>query len=233
MLVRTVIHSAMAEAEECTLQSPFTAAIADGVGGTKGGAAAARLTMEKLRGYHPTKRVPIDKKILSIHESIKEAGQKGRYGGAAGMQCTLCALISDEQGRFFAVNSGDSRIYRFRRGRLEQLSKDQSVVEILYDKGAISLEQKLTHADRNIILPVLGSLKRDPEPIIKDIGCMEQGDLLVMCTDGICDYVSAYEFEEILSRPARLPRRLAMLADAALSGGSRDNMTIVGLSYSI
>lgn len=230
LLGGTVVYAAEDRSLQCDLTSPFTIALADGVGGKKGGAAASRLAMEKMKGYVPSKRLPLAEKIERVHKNVADGGARGIYGGSPGMQCTLCALIGDEQDRFLAVNVGDSRIYRYRQGHIEQISKDQSMVQILYDKGSISLEQKLSHTDRNLILSALGG-STPPKPVVRDIGTLKHGDLLIMCTDGVCDYISGYDLEEILALPMQLPKRLARICDEALKGGSHDNMTIIGLSY--
>ena len=212
---------------ESDIRPPFTAAVADGVGGENGGEVASRLALGSLAAYKPTPKQPIEKKINEIHHMIREEGLKR---GLANMQTTLAAVIADENGRFFAVNVGDSRIYRYRFGELEQLSKDQSLVQMLYDQGKITLEEKATHKDRNVIFPALGHLREDPRPVIREIkGGVKSGDLLIMCSDGVSDYISTEDIEEILSWPMRLSRRLRHIVNTAAENGSPDNMTIVGL----
>ena len=59
---------------------------------------------------------------------------------------------------------------------------------------------------------------------------MKYGDLFILCTDGLSDYVSEHEIEEILNLPMNLTKRLALLTKTALENGSQDNITIVGIS---
>ena len=224
LINRMVLSRAQMESD---IRPPFVVAVADGVGGENGGEVASRMALEALAAYKPTAKQPIEKKIHEIHRMIREEGLKK---GLANMQTTLAAIIADENGRFFAVNVGDSRIYRYRFGELTQLSKDQSLVQLLYDQGKISLEEKLTHKDRNLIFPAIGHLREDPSPFITEIkGGIKSGDLMILCSDGVSDHISVGDFEEILSWPMRLSRRLRHLVSSAADNGSPDNMTAVGL----
>ena len=144
------------------------------------------------------------------------------------MQTTLCGIAVDEFGRLASFNVGDSRLYRFRAGTLEQISRDQTLVQLLYDEGAITSEEKRVHSQRNVILPVMGNLRSEPQPAV--IAYPEGlcfGDLLLLCTDGLTDYAAEHEIAEILSAPRPLPDRLSELVDRALQKGGRDNITIV------
>ena len=75
------------------------------------------------------------------------------------MQATLCGIAIDENNNITTFNVGDSRLYRFRQGKLRQISKDQSLVQLLYEEGTITMEERKTHVHRNIIFPVFGNLR--------------------------------------------------------------------------
>ena len=147
------------------------------------------------------------------------------------MQTTLCMLAVDEKNCVSAVNIGDSRLYLFRNCQLRQLSKDQSLVQLLYERGCITSAQKRTHPQKNVILPAIGNVSEPPKPdVINFNEKMKYGDLFILCTDGLSDYVSEHEIEEILNLPMNLTKRLALLTKTALENGSQDNITIVGIS---
>jgi len=119
-------------------------------------------------------------------------------------------------------------LYRYRGGRLRQLSTDQSLVQMLYADGTITKEEQKTHKFRNIISPVMGNDTTAPNPDVVDLGeQMQYGDLLLLCTDGLSDYVPSSEIEEILALPAALPKRLGRLVDRAVANGGRDNITVI------
>lgn len=219
----------MSSAEmESNVSAPMIAAVADGVGGEASGEVASRMALELLSGFRPSPSADYEKKLLSIHRSLQ------RYGithNTENMQTTLCALAVCGDGSAVMINVGDSRMYLFRRGRIKQLSRDQSLVQMLYDRGCITSEEKLHHSRKNVIFPVLGSLSKTPEPQIAPIeGGLLHGDLIIMCSDGLSDNLTNGEFEDLLAQPKRLPKRLADLVKRALDNGGRDNITVVGVT---
>lgn len=219
----------MSSAEmESNVSAPMIAAVADGVGGEASGEVASRMALELLSGLKPSAKTDYEKKILSVHNSLR------RYGithNTENMQTTLCALVVDDKGNAVMINAGDSRMYRYRGGKIKQLSRDQSLVQMLYDQGIITGEEKRTHAKKNVIFPVLGSLSEDPKPQIVPIeGGLIHGDVILMCSDGLSDSLTNGEFEDILARPKKLPKRLADLVERAIKNGSRDNITAVAVT---
>lgn len=214
---------------ELDVSAPFIAAVADGVGGEAAGEVASKMALELLSSVKYGKRVDLHAKVMHIHGKLR------RYGclheGHANMQTTLCALAVDEDGRALAVNVGDSRMYRCRGGCIRQLSTDQSLVQLLYEQGRITADEKKTHAQKNVIFPVLGSTAEEPDPCITEIeGGVQHGDIIIICSDGLSDYITRGEFEEILALPMRLSRRISKLVEAAIKNGSPDNISVVGIS---
>ncbi len=223
---KIVMSHAQVESE---INHPFIAAVADGVGGEASGEIASRMALELLSGVRVGKKVDLRAKLMNIHNRLKRYGIT--HGSSANMQTTLCALAVDESGRAFSVNVGDSRMYRYRDGVITQLSTDQSLVQMLYEQGKITDEEKKTHSQRNVIFPVLGNISDDPDPCVSEIeGGIVKGDIIIICSDGLSDFITRGEFEEILSLPMRLPKRLRRLADTAIDNGSTDNVTVVGVS---
>lgn len=213
---------------ESSLKGPFIVAVADGVAGEADGDVASKMALKMLSDIRPTKRTDFKKKIMDIHRKLRKYGEKHRR--SSNMQTTLCALAVDEKGSHSVINVGDSRLYRMRNGCLKQLSTDQSLVQMLYANGRISYEERLYHKNRNIIFPVLGNNSSDPEPQVIPIEPMEYGDLILICSDGLSDYITKGEFEEILSLPLKLPKRLAKLTETAMKNGSPDNITVLAVS---
>lgn len=226
-LINKYVPSLTSREEE--LYPPFIAAVADGVGGEASGEIASGMALRLLSSVSPSKSGAFHKKIISIHRRIRRYGMT--HPKAANMQTTLCALAVDENGTASIINVGDSRLYRFRNGMIKQLSTDQSLVQMLYEQGKISFDEKKSHAQKNVIFPVLGNISEEPVPVITEIeGGIIKGDLIIICTDGLSDHITTGEFEEILSLPMRLPKRLKKLIDTAISNGSPDNVTVVGIS---
>lgn len=226
LINRTVVTR---ETMESNITAPFITAVADGVGGEAAGEVASRLALKLLGGVRFGKKVDMRSKVMRIHGRLKSYGIN--HQNSINMQTTLCALAVDEDERAYAVNVGDSRLYRCRGGVIKQLTTDQSLVQALYEQGKITRDEKKRHAQKNVIFPVLGNIADDPAPQITEIeGGIEKGDLIIICTDGLSDYLTTGEFEEALAQPMRLSRRLKMLVETAKRNGSPDNITVVGIS---
>lgn len=225
LINKTVINSAMLESE---LNAPFITAVADGVGGELGGEVASRLALELLSSLRPAEGIDYEKKILDIHYALQKSGAENN---SVNMQTTLCALAVDKNGSAVMINVGDSKLFRYRGGSVRQLSRDQSLVQMLYEQGEITADEKRTHKHRNVIFPVLGNVTEEPTVEVTPIeGGIQAGDLILICSDGLSDYITKGDFEETLALPIRLPKRLKALVELAKNGGSADNITVIGVS---
>lgn len=214
---------------EDKVEAPMIAAVADGVAGESSGEVASRLALVHLSSLKPSPKTDYREKILAIHQILQRYGINHK---TENMQTTLCALAAESGGKAIMINIGDSRMYLYRGGIIKQLSRDQSLVQMLYEQGHITPEQRIHHAKKNIILPVLGNLSEDPEPQIEEIeGGLSHGDIIVICSDGLSDHLTLGEFEDILAQPKRLPLRLSDMIERAISNGSSDNITVVGVTY--
>ena len=215
---------------EHMLKEPFLAAVSDGVSGERSGELASKMCLELLRDKGFTGGGDLEEKLLSVHHGLADYSESDPE--THNMQATICGIAVDGEKRIFTFNVGDSRLYRYRGGRIKQISRDQSLVQLLIDEGAITTEERRTHVHRNIIFPVLGNVKSEPTIDIAELeGGMEYGDLLLLCTDGLSDYVSVLDMEEILEMPKNLKTRLHLLMDKALGNGSKDNITVIAVAY--
>lgn len=222
-------HLVMSSAEmESNAKAPMVAAVADGVGGEASGEVASRLALQLISDLKPSPKIDYEKKIMAIHRSLQKHGILHK---SENMQTTLCALVVEASGRALLINVGDSRLYLYRGGKIKQLSRDQSLVQMLYEQGHITNEEKINHSRKNVIFPVLGSLSEDPKPQIAEIeGGLLHGDIVIICSDGLSDKLTNGDFESILAQPKKLPKRLADMVNLALDNGSRDNVTVVGIT---
>ena len=207
--------------------------VADGMGGHNGGGFASSYAVDVfLESVEKSNEISI-RKVIS--EGIATANRRIREKAASdeelfGMGTTLVvATIDDEY--LQVANVGDSRLYRFRQGKLKQISRDQSLVQLLYEEGSITMEERRTHVHRNIIFPVFGNLKSDPQIDFMPLDGMEYGDVLLLCTDGLSDCVSPLDIEEILEYPEPLKNRLKRLIKKSLEKGCKDNITVIAMVY--
>lgn len=212
------------------IPSPFIAAVADGVAGEQAGELASSLCLKLISSIKYNHKTRLREKIHDVHEALVQYGiENGEY---LNMQTTLCGVAIDENDRITTFNVGDSRLYRYRNSSIRQLSRDQSLVQLLYEEGSITREEKKTHAHKNIIFPVLGNVHNLPQIDMRSYGeKMQYGDVLLICSDGLSDYISSIDMEEILALPKPMAKRLKMLSDLSLSKGSKDNISVISISY--
>lgn len=223
----SVIDSGSAEKN---VDVPFIAAVSDGVSGERSGELASKMCLELIRDMGYSSDMKLDEELLAIHRKLAEYSESDPE--MHNMQATLCGIAVDENNNLLTFNVGDSRLYRYRGGRIRQISRDQSLVQLLIDEGAITSEERSTYVHRNIIFPVFGNVKSAPQiDTVKLDGGMEYGDLLLLCTDGLSDYVSVLDIEEVLEMPKPLQARLDILVKKALDNGSKDNITVIAVVY--
>ena len=144
-----------------------------------------------------------------------------------GMGTTLVAVLVCLCGTF-ALNVGDSRIYRQHDGIIKQVSKDHSFVQYLIDKGEIKPEEAATHPNKNIILRALGV----NEHVDGDYFRIDNYQRILLCTDGLTNHVSNERIGEIMmgaytSKRPSYKARTDMLINEANANGGLDNITAV------
>lgn len=207
--------------------APFLAAVSDGVSGASAGEVASSTCLKLLAATKITKKLNLKRRILDIHTEITAMSRKQEELTA--MQATLCGFLIDESGSLHVFNVGDSRLYRLRGGMLEQLTRDQTLVQMLYDEGSLTEDEKKSHSHRHIVLSVMGNPDSAPKPDVFTISDgLQDGDLLLACTDGLTEYVPDSEIASVLSEAMPLQERLESLVSLALRKGARDNITVIG-----
>lgn len=207
--------------------------LADGMGGHQAGEIASRETVEQLcrlfeeqldffyhRDLNQAEKI-MKGMIQDVNAMIYRLGKENPKW--RGMGTTLCCLYLHPKGLVYA-HVGDSRIYRFRKGKLEQLTQDHSLLRELIELGQLSQQQAQDFLYKNIITKAIGT---DPmiEPAIARAS-VEVEDILMMCTDGLSDLVSFEEMQEIMSQYPE-EEIAALLVKKAKQKGGHDNITVV------
>jgi PPM family protein phosphatase len=140
-----------------------------------------------------------------------------------GMSTTLTAILFGG-GRYCLLNIGDSRTYLLRDGALEQLTRDDSYVQLLVDQGHISQEAADSHPQRNLVLQALtGEAVMEPAMTVHEA---RAGDRFMLCSDGLTDVVGHHALAAALAsgEPQQCVDRLIALA---LDAGARDNVSVI------
>ncbi|HKH42179.1 MAG TPA: Stp1/IreP family PP2C-type Ser/Thr phosphatase [Solirubrobacterales bacterium] len=201
-------------------------AVADGMGGAQAGEVASRIAAGAFERGPRDEGAPAEGQLEEIaqkaNREIHQLAQKD--SSRAGMGTTLtAAMLRDDEVALGHV--GDSRAYLLRDGQLKRLTKDHSLVEELRRQGRLTEEQAEEHPQRSIITRALG-----PEPDV-NVDTMtfpaRDGDVFLLCSDGLTTMVSDEEIREILTGSRGLRSAVNKLVDAANRGGGRDNITAV------
>lgn len=227
LINNTVLTEGMMELK---IDKPFIAAVCDGVSGEKSGDIASKMCLAELAKQEFSSQFNFTQALMKIHKQLKHYGLF--HKNSSNMQTTICGFAVDENRDMYCINVGDSRLYRFRGSDLKQLSTDQSLVQMLYEQGKITYEEKRKHVHRNIIMPVLGNTTAKPTIDVNTIDeKAEFGDVYLICSDGLSDYIVKSEIEEILSMPMSMTKRLEELVKRSLNKGCRDNISIIAVTY--
>jgi serine/threonine protein phosphatase PrpC len=201
-------------------------AVADGMGGAQAGEVASRIAAGAFEHRPVGDDEPAEGQLEEIaQEANREIHQLAQQDSSrAGMGTTLtAAMVRDDEVALGHV--GDSRAYVLRDGELKRLTKDHSLVEELRRQGRLTEEQAEEHPQRSIITRALG-----PEPRV-NVDTMtfpgRDGDVFLLCSDGLTTMVSDEEIRDILVESKNLRSAVNRLVDAANRGGGRDNITAV------
>ena len=200
-------------------------ALSDGMGGHQAGEIASALVLESLQAA-----MQMESKG-AIHEQLEEAVQRAnqtvmnaaRADNRRGMGATLTAVFVRGHEAYIA-EVGDSRAYLLRNGRLRQITRDQSLVQLMVDHGVMSPEEAKRSASKNVILQAMG-LAHDVRVAIARLE-LRRGDRFLLCSDGVTNEVSDEELKQTLSGSAPRAACDTMIALANERGG-RDNSTVI------
>jgi len=200
--------------------------VADGMGGAQAGEVASRAAAESFAQNLPSgppERL-LEETIEGANRTIHELARKDP--SLAGMGTTTTAAILDERADEVAIGHvGDSRAYRLRRGKLERLTRDHSLVEEMKRKGQLTEAQAEDHPQRSIITRALG-----PEPEVEvDLQTVpaQAGDIFLVCSDGLTTMLDDEKIAHLLGRATSLQSAVRALVDEANRAGGRDNITVV------
>jgi serine/threonine protein phosphatase PrpC len=212
--------------EDSLFTAPPLFVVADGMGGAQAGEVASKAAAESFARElpdAPPERV-LEETITGANRTIHELARKDP--GLAGMGTTITAAIVDLEAEEVAIGHvGDSRAYRLRSGRFEQLTRDHSLVEEMRRKGQLTDAQAEDHPQRSIITRALG-----PEPEVQvDLQTVpaQPGDVFLICSDGLTTMLDDEKIAHLLSRATSLPNAVRALVDEANRAGGRDNITVV------
>ena len=199
-------------------------AVADGMGGHKGGDVASQLALETLEAEFREGTAPLGQQIKDANAAVFERSQSD--SSVKGMGTTLTAVVVRGMGAAFA-HVGDSRAYLLRGGELRQLTDDHTLVNRMVKSGEISEAEAEVHPHRSVLTRALGT---EPEVAVDEFDvALIDGDRLLLCSDGLTGMVTEEQIVAILSAAPDPQDAANRLVRAANRAGGVDNITVVVL----
>ena len=209
-------------------------ALADGMGGYNAGEVASGMATSFVIGElgrwlrrsegasDADVRRAMDLCVDQANRSIYDAANAdARY---AGMGTTLVVGVLRDD-RLLLGHVGDSRAYRFRDGRLTQITRDHSLLQEQIDAGLITAEQALLSSNRNLVTRAVGV---EPTVLLETHEHqLMPGDVLLMCSDGLSDMLDPAAIAHVLRRHGTLAAAGAALIASANEAGGKDNIAVI------
>jgi PPM family protein phosphatase len=209
----------------------FLGIVADGMGGHAAGEIASKLAVETIRTVYYQRDEGIEECLFfaftNANRQIYNEAQKNITRKGMGTTCT--AVVICEQTIYYA-HVGDSRLYHLHNGKLKQLSEDHTYVQELVKKGVITPQQADSHPERNVLTRAMGTQNRVEIDVDVISNKFNEGDRLLLCSDGLYDYFNQNEIEQILLEKP-LKEAAYQLTGLAKERGGHDNITVVIIEY--
>ncbi len=222
-------------------------AVADGMGGHNAGEVASRMALDVLQrfledssgdktmqwpfGYDGSVSMPVNRLRTAVkmanRDVLRTSEERPEYSG---MGTTLTAALAAGP-RLVVANVGDSRLYSYIRatGEFRQRTRDDSLVGMLSDAPGVDLATLEGHPMKHLLTNVLG--RRVELKVHIDEITMTDGEVLLLCSDGMHGSVTDDAMKKVLDAEDNLQRAADILVNAALDGGSRDNISVVLARY--
>ena len=207
--------------------------VADGMGGQQAGEEASRMAIEIIPGEIARRLSPKETDPKRIQAAIRDAvavanqeilGSSGAVSEFSNMGTTV-VLALFRNNRAYIAGIGDSRCYRWRKGQLEQVTKDHSLADALLDAGTITKEELVNHKFKNVLYLYLGSKDARSGPEDVKVLDVEVGDRFLLASDGLTGVVRDEELARVLESSTDPQKTASVLKDQALSNDSKDNVT--------
>lgn len=203
--------------------------VADGMGGHAGGQEASRLATKTVQAYLETSWETDEPSDVILEQALLEANRailkdQSQNPVRADMGTTIVVLtFRDDQ--VWCAHIGDSRLYRLRGAKLEQITDDHTWVALAMKMGEIDPDQARTHPWRHVLAQCLG--REDLRQIDIQPVQVQPGDRLLLCSDGLTEELSDHVIASQLKSIRACEKAASSLVEAAKEHGGRDNITVV------
>ena len=203
--------------------------VADGMGGHAGGDVASAIAVKRIAETDRQYSSPNDAEfalrsaLLAANSLLAETVFE--HGELTGMGTTVSGMLRVDD-HVAIAHIGDSRIYLFRNGVLEQITADHTFVQRLVDSGRITAEEAAVHPRRSVLMRVLGDVDASPEidtTVMKTL----PGDRWLICSDGLSSFVTEEKIQAVLAAIPTAQDAAERLIKESLDQGAPDNVTVV------
>lgn len=221
---RTDVGNVREQNEDSLIVAPPLFVVADGMGGHAAGEVASEIAIKTIAECAPEQPdvEALGQAVETANREIINAALSGRGREGMGTTCTAAMM----EGSTLAIAQvGDSRAYLLHGGKLAQLTRDHSLMADMIEAGQITPEEARYHPNRSVITRALGS-DVDMEADLYEI-TVEEGDRLLLCSDGLTSMVLDDCIERTMNRIADPQECASALVEEALAAGGLDNVTVI------
>ena len=221
---RTDIGCVRDHNEDSLVVAPPLFAVCDGMGGHAAGEVASEIATQVIADRAPSHAdaTGLARAVEAANAEIIAAAQDGRGREGMGTTCTA-AMIEGE--RLVIAQVGDSRAYLLHAGKLQQITRDHSLVADMVEAGQITADEARIHPSRSIITRALGT-SQSTHPDLYEIN-VAAGDRLMLCSDGLSGMIEDSDIEEVMTRITDPQRCASVLVNEAIEAGGLDNVTVI------
>jgi protein phosphatase len=218
--------------------------VADGMGGAAGGEVASRTAISALidlviqtpdwifaqqEGWAKQVLRRMELRFEKLRSVLDR--QVSKDPRLTGMGTTM--TVAGSLGRVLLIaHLGDSRVYVYTHGQLLHLTKDQTMAQLLVDMGVITREDAQNHHARHVLTGAITADAQSADVELR-IERLNDGDQLLLCSDGLTDMVSDTDIAAVLAKRQPSQQACQELVDLALENGGKDNVTVVVAGYKI
>lgn len=214
--------------------------VADGVGSTAAGGEASQLAVETISRYissslhvyhaagaqHADGNVELEGALLhaatEVHNAVRAESESRGEPGRMATTMTLAIILWP---RVFVVQVGDSRCYHYLKGKLRQITRDQTMAQALVDDGALPRDSLETSPLKNVLVSAIGG--ENATPVVSRLNIQDRNGVLLLCSDGLTKHVSDAELGEAIGKMQSADQLCHDLLDLVLARGGSDNVTII------
>jgi serine/threonine protein phosphatase PrpC len=207
-------------------------AVADGMGGHAAGEVASQLALKRLRQSLLTQEYAAES-LAGPLAMLKQAGQDAAHAVHAEAQRTrsdmgttlVAALVDSTQRKLYAINVGDSRLYKLDAAAIRQVTKDHSLVQRLIDSGQLTPMEARHHPNANLIYRTLGERANIEIDTFEE--ALAPGETLLLCTDGLCGLVDDDDLHRVVTTASSTQSACTRLVELAKAAGGHDNISVI------